>query len=113
MISLERRADVFLLDLGDGDNRFGADTIERINRSLDEIERADGPAALVTKATGKIWSNGLDLDYMATLDDFVPFVADVQRVMARFSNCRCRRLPRSRATRSRVGRCSHSRTTSA
>ena len=53
MISLERRADVFLLDLGDGDNRFGADTIERINRSLDEIERADGPAALVTKAIRK------------------------------------------------------------
>lgn len=83
MISLERRADVFFLDLGDGDNRFNAETIERINASLDEIERGDGPAALVTKASGKIWSNGLDLDYMATLDDFVPFVADVQRIMAR------------------------------
>jgi len=83
MISLDRNDDVFLLDLGDGDNRFNADSIDGINAALDDVERADGPAALVTTASGKIWSNGLDLDYMATLDDFAPFVADVQRIMAR------------------------------
>ena len=83
MISLERDGDVFLLDLGDGDNRFNAESIDGINAALDDVERADGPAALVTKASGRIWSNGLDLDYMATLDDVVSFVADVQRIMAR------------------------------
>lgn len=83
MISLERSDDVFLLDLGDGDNRFDAGSIIGINAALDEVEGADGPAALVTTASGKIWSNGLDLDYMATLDDVMPFVADVQRIMAR------------------------------
>ncbi len=83
MIALERHGDVHVLDLGDGDNRFNADTVERINVALDEVERDVGSAALVTKASGKIWSNGLDLDYMATLDDFVPFVADVQKIMAR------------------------------
>jgi len=83
MTSLERSDDVFLLDLGDGDNRFNAESINGINAALDEVERADGHAALVTKASGKIWSNGLDLDYMATLGDFLPFVADVQQIMAR------------------------------
>jgi len=83
MITLERRGDVHLLDLGNGDNRFDADTIEGINAALDEVELAESPTALVTMATGKIWSNGLDLDYMATLHDFVPFVADVQKIMAR------------------------------
>ena len=83
MTSLDRDGDVFLLDLGDGDNRFNADTIAGINAALDDVERGEPPTALVTTATGKIWSNGLDLDYMATLDDFVPFVAEVQRIMAR------------------------------
>lgn len=83
MISLEHRGDVFLLDLGDGDNRFNDESIDGINTALDEVERSDVPAALVTRASGKIWSNGLDLDYMATLDDVMPFVADVQRIMAR------------------------------
>lgn len=83
MISLQRHGGVHVLDLGDGDNRFNAESVDGMNRALDEVERADGPAALVTTASGKIWSNGLDLDYMATLDDFVPFIAGVQRIMAR------------------------------
>lgn len=84
MITLERQDDCWLLDLGDADNRFNGESVERINLALDEVERTDGPAAVVTKASGKIWSNGLDLDYMGTLDDFVPFVGDVQKIMARF-----------------------------
>ena len=83
MITLERHGPVHLLDLGDGDNRFNVESIDGINAALDEIGRGEGPAALVTTATGKIWSNGLDLDYLATLDDVVPFVADVQAIMAR------------------------------
>ena len=83
MISLERQDHVFVLGLGDGDNRFNGETVAAIDEALDEIERADGPAALVTAATGKIWSNGLDLDHLATLDDAMPFVASVQAVMAR------------------------------
>lgn len=83
MISLRRDGDVYVLSLGDGDNRFNRDTVDRIDAALAEIEGAEPPAALVTVASGKIWSNGLDLDYMATLDDVVPFVSDVQRLMAR------------------------------
>lgn len=83
MIELTRHGDVFVLHLGDADNRFNRDSIEGIGAALDEIAAAAGPAALVTAATGKIWSNGLDLDYMATLDDFLPFLRDVQRLMGR------------------------------
>lgn len=83
MITLGRSGDVYTLDLGDADNRFNAVSISGIDEALDEVAGSDGAAALVTTASGKIWSNGLDLDYMATLDDFVPFVASVQRLMAR------------------------------
>jgi enoyl-CoA hydratase/carnithine racemase len=88
MIELERSGsdgDVFVLDLGEGDLRFTPDFLARLGMLLDEVERADGPAALVTVARGKIWHNGLDLDHMATLGDgFVDYIDEVQRVFARF-----------------------------
>ena len=83
MVSLEQHGDVFVLHLGDGDNRFDADSVARLEVALTELEQADRTAALVTAAAGKIWSNGLDLDYMSTLTDFVPFVVSVQQLMAR------------------------------
>lgn len=83
MISLVRRGNIFVLKLGDGDNRFNNHTVAGIHKALDEVEQAEPPAALVTTANGKIWSNGLDLEYMGTLDDVLPFVADVQNIMAR------------------------------
>lgn len=85
MIELERDGDVFVLDLGEGDLRFSPDFLARLGLLLDAVERADGPAALVTVARGKIWHNGLDLDHMATLGDgFVEYIDEVQRVLARF-----------------------------
>jgi enoyl-CoA hydratase/carnithine racemase len=84
MIELVRDGDVFVLDLGEGDLRFSPDFLARLGLLLDEVERADGPAALVTVARGKIWHNGLDLDHMATLGDgFVEYIDEVQRVLAR------------------------------
>jgi enoyl-CoA hydratase/carnithine racemase len=83
MIKLERQEDVFVLSLGDGDNRFDGDTVPALGAALDEIEAASGPAALVTTATGKIWSNGLDIDHLGAVDDPVAFVAGVEAVFAR------------------------------
>jgi Delta3-Delta2-enoyl-CoA isomerase len=83
MITLERQGDVFVLNLGDGDNRFDGDTVPAIGAALDEIEAATGPAALVTTATGKIWSNGLDLDHLAAVDDPSGFVRQVEGLFAR------------------------------
>jgi Delta3-Delta2-enoyl-CoA isomerase len=74
--SLEREGVVFVLSLGDGENRFNSSTLEAIERCLDEVQAAPAPRALVTTATGKIWSNGLDLEWMAAnqeqLAEFVP-----------------------------------------
>jgi enoyl-CoA hydratase/carnithine racemase len=74
--SLRRQDEVFVLDLGDGENRFNADSLGAIERCLDEVQAAPAPRALVTTATGKIFSNGLDLEWMAAnqeqLGEFVP-----------------------------------------
>jgi enoyl-CoA hydratase/carnithine racemase len=61
MIGLERRDDVFVLRMDEGENRFSIATITRIHELLDEVEAAGKPSALVTVGTGKFYSNGFDM----------------------------------------------------
>lgn len=84
MPTLTRDADVFVLDLGDGENRFHPDWLAGVNAALDEVEAADAPRALVTTASGKIYSNGLDLEWLGTHgDQLQSYVAGVQGLLAR------------------------------
>ena len=84
MATLDRDGDVWVLDLGDTENRFNADSIAELNSLLDEVEKAEGPRALVTTATGKYWSNGLDLDWMmAEPTRAGPLVAGVHSLLGR------------------------------
>ncbi len=83
MPTLTREGDVFTLDLGDGENRFNGDSLDAIEAALDEVEAA-APCALVTSARGKIWSNGLDLEWIGQQGDAaVPFVERVHALLAR------------------------------
>src|SRR4051794_22487896 len=75
--------DVALLDLGADENKLNRDWIDSLNRCLDEVV-ADPPAALVTTATGKFWSTGLDLDWLGGNSDVAQvFLDDVERTLAR------------------------------
>jgi enoyl-CoA hydratase/carnithine racemase len=69
MANLDRRGAVFVLTLGEDENRFHPDRLTQINAALDEVEAADGPRAVVTTGSGKFYSNGLDLDFMAANPD--------------------------------------------
>jgi len=64
MIELERDGDVHVLRMVAGENRFNAAFVAALNQALDEVERAEGPAALVTSGADKFYSNGLDLEWM-------------------------------------------------
>ncbi|WP_371483794.1 enoyl-CoA hydratase-related protein [Kitasatospora sp. NBC_00315] len=84
MPTLDRQDDVFILDIGDTENRFHPDWVATVDDLLDEVEKAQGPRALVTAATGKFFSNGLDLDWLfAHTDRAGAYVADVQALLAR------------------------------
>jgi len=84
MPSLTRTADVFVLDLGDTENRFHPDWLVQVNAALDEVVAAEGPRALVTAATGKFWSNGLDLEWLSgNTEKFAEYSAAVHELLAR------------------------------
>ena len=84
MPTLDRSDDVFLLDLGDSENRFHPDWLTAVDAALDEVEGTDGPRALVTDATGKFFSNGLDLDWLfAHADQHEDYVVRVHELLAR------------------------------
>jgi enoyl-CoA hydratase/carnithine racemase len=78
---MERHDDVFLLALGDAENRFDGDRLRAIADAIDEVAAAPAPRALVTTATGRYWSLGLDLDWMAAnrerVNDHVALMHDV------------------------------------
>jgi Delta3-Delta2-enoyl-CoA isomerase len=81
---LDRHDDVFVLDLGDTENRFSPDWLASVEAALDEVAGADGPRALVTAATGKFFSNGLDLDWLfAHADQHEDYVVRVHELLAR------------------------------
>ncbi|WP_438452802.1 enoyl-CoA hydratase-related protein [Streptomyces asiaticus] len=84
MPTLDRQDNVFVLDLGDGENRFHPDWLAAVNSALDEVEKAEGARALVTAATGKFYSNGLDLEWLlAHADQHQDYVASVHGLLAR------------------------------
>lgn len=84
MPSLDRDGDVFLLDLGDTENRFHPDWLKAVQEQLTTVEAAAGPRALVTTAQGKFFSNGLDLDWLAAhREQFMDYVIDVHALLGR------------------------------
>jgi enoyl-CoA hydratase/carnithine racemase len=87
MPKLERDGAVFVLRLEpDDENRFSLDWLAGVEVALDEVEAAvgSGPAALVTAGSGKFFSNGLDLDWVAGhRDSFVAYADRVELIYAR------------------------------
>jgi enoyl-CoA hydratase/carnithine racemase len=66
MIKLDRSDAVWILTMGGGENRFHADSLDALHAALDQVEASSPPVALVTTGAGKFYSNGLDLDALAT-----------------------------------------------
>lgn len=56
---------VYVMQLNDRDNAFTPHLIRCIHEALDVVERASAPCVLVTVGTGKFFSNGIDLGWLA------------------------------------------------
>jgi enoyl-CoA hydratase/carnithine racemase len=84
MPHLDRDGDVFILQLGGDENRFHPDFLATLSALLDDVEATPAPRALVTAATGKFFSNGLDLEWVAANTDQIDdYTASVHELLAR------------------------------
>ncbi|MCU1657627.1 MAG: hypothetical protein JWO57_2283 [Pseudonocardiales bacterium] len=84
MLTLDRDGDVYVLTLGDTENRFHPDWLAEAQEHLDVIETAEGPRALVTTGAGKFFSNGLDLDWLGQNGDkFLGYLIEVHHLLQR------------------------------
>jgi enoyl-CoA hydratase/carnithine racemase len=80
---LERQGRILLLDLGSDENRLSLEALAELEVALAEATAIEGPAALVTTAEGKIFSNGLELELLLAPDGSgVDYVARVERLLA-------------------------------
>ena len=84
MIELARHGAVYVLQMRAAENRFHPDFLAALENALEEVERADGAAALVTTGTGKFYSNGLDLESLAGKSG-AEIAAYLQAVLALFA----------------------------
>jgi len=91
MLDLRREGAVFVLTWSDGENRFRDEAIRGWNAALDEVERTEGPKALVTTGAGKFYSNGLDLDwaFRERKDDFPDYILEVLAILGRVLTLPC------------------------
>jgi Delta3-Delta2-enoyl-CoA isomerase len=69
VIELDQDGSVFVLRMRSGENRFNLEWLAGVNDALDRVEATDGACALVTTGEGKFYSNGMDLDWLATVPD--------------------------------------------
>ncbi|MCP2279379.1 Enoyl-CoA hydratase/carnithine racemase [Nocardia amikacinitolerans] len=83
MPTLEYHDKIAVLDLGGDENRFSPDFLDEVNAHLDTA-LAEGAQGLLTTASGKFYSNGLDLDWLgANADRAQWYVGRVQALFAR------------------------------
>ncbi|MDM7488200.1 enoyl-CoA hydratase/isomerase family protein [Rhodococcus ruber] len=80
--TLTYRDKIAVLDLGDDENRFSPDWLDTVDRLLDEVQQ--NAHALVTTATGRFYSNGLDLEWLTAHGDRAQwYVGRVQALFGR------------------------------
>src|SRR3954452_25628744 len=85
MPTLDNDGDVWVLHLGDDENRFNPEWMTAVSEAFDEVAAKPEPRALVTTASGKVWSNGLDLDWLGQNQDQIQsFVDQVHGLFAKF-----------------------------
>ncbi|MEU1548070.1 enoyl-CoA hydratase-related protein [Nocardia sp. NPDC005745] len=83
MPTLDYQDKIAVLDLGGDENRFSPDFLDRVGAHLDTAV-ADGAQGLVTTASGKFYSNGLDLDWLGAHAERAEwYVEQVQALLAR------------------------------
>ena len=75
---------VWTLNLGDDENRFSPELIADVHAALTEVSESGEPVALQITASGKFFSNGLDLEWLqANPNELQADVTQVHEMLGR------------------------------
>lgn len=86
LVELQAEKKIRIMRLNNGENRFNREFVDAINHALDEVENDKAARALVvTSYHRKIFSNGLDLNWIVNLpfEDIEPFLIYFDRMLHR------------------------------
>lgn len=88
----DKPSGIFVLTMNRGPNVFNPTLVTLLDAGLRWVEKAAHPKALIITARGKFFSNGLDLEYLATHDmaDQGALVESIWRWLARLLVLDCR-----------------------
>lgn len=71
MINLEKKESIYFLTMDAGENRWNTTFVREFSKALDDVEKDDGPGALITASSDqKFFSNGLDLEWIQSPNDY-------------------------------------------
>lgn len=73
-VTVEEQGNVFVVKLGEDENKFNPTLVAGLNRALDVAEKSEGGKGLVITAVGKFFSFGLDLTWLGSTRT-LPFFA--------------------------------------
>jgi Delta3-Delta2-enoyl-CoA isomerase len=83
-VTLTTTSPVWTLNLGDGENRFSPELIADVSAALTQVSESSEPVALQVTASGKFFSNGLDLEWLqANPNELQPYVTQVHEMLRR------------------------------
>ena len=89
LVTLENLGEVSLITLDNDDNKWTTTLVREIDAALDEIEKTQGPHAVVTASSNpKFFSNGLDLEWVMGTGEHPggvrkPFAEEFMKLAAR------------------------------
>ncbi|XP_033755080.1 enoyl-CoA delta isomerase 1, peroxisomal-like [Pecten maximus] len=74
-----------IVRMKNGQNRFNLVFLDSLNQALNEVERNTKCRAMITTGEGKFYSNGIDLEWMMTVDSeaIVKFQKALENIMWR------------------------------
>ncbi|CAL1542013.1 unnamed protein product [Lymnaea stagnalis] len=83
--SLYHSNDIAIIVIDRGENRLNKEFVTSFNILLDDVEKNDTCKGLITTGAGKFYGNGLDLEWMATLqqDDLLIFFYSLSSLLKR------------------------------
>ena len=83
-VTLKTTPPVWTLSLGDDENRFSPELIADVSAALTQVSESSEPVALQVTASGKFFSNGLDLEWLqAHPNELQPYVTQVHEMLRR------------------------------